>query len=226
MFLFFFSEQCVKERVESESCLDNPESSQALCPTKTEIVGPVTDASLSLGSTIILPSGATYKIVTTQEKNVSFLKEDVTNEPRKPIKELDSNQDRCPPCETTNSGSQMDKPSSPSSRTSLPMERSATSEKKIIIKKVSLAHRPANTPLQSQPQNTTSQPSVSSSSSSSITQLSDSSNCSIVLQDFSSRHQSKLFSSDSTEPFADAVSMKENFCEKLEVNEETTHESK
>ncbi|XP_045135048.1 uncharacterized protein LOC123518345 isoform X3 [Portunus trituberculatus] len=78
----------------------------------------------------------------------------------------------------------------------------------------------------SQAKSTSSQSSISSSNSFSAPQLDAASNCSIVLQKFPSRHQSKLLNSDSIEPFADTISMKENFCEKLEVNEETINERK
>ncbi|MPC18408.1 hypothetical protein E2C01_011290 [Portunus trituberculatus] len=77
----------------------------------------------------------------------------------------------------------------------------------------------------SQAKSTSSQSSISSSNSFSAPQLDAASNCSIVLQKFPSRHQSKLLNSDSIEPFADTISMKENFCEKLEVNEETINEN-
>uniref|UniRef100_A0A0N7ZCT3 THAP-type domain-containing protein n=1 Tax=Scylla olivacea TaxID=85551 RepID=A0A0N7ZCT3_SCYOL len=224
------SGQCVREGADSKSRLDNPESGQALCSAKTEILGPVTDASVSFDS-LVLPPDDTFEIISIQEKNVCSLKEDVIDGPRKPVKEMDSNQDSimCISSEPLNSGSQMDKTNSHSSRLSLPIDSSTTSETKITIsnvKKVSLSHNLANASSQSQPKSTSSQSSISPSKSFSVSQLNAPNNCSIVLQEFPSKHQSKLFNSDSTEPFADTISMKENFCEKLEVNEETINERK
>ncbi|KAK8388177.1 hypothetical protein O3P69_020213 [Scylla paramamosain] len=224
------SGQCVREGADSKSHLDNPESGQALCSAKTEILGPVTDASVSFDS-LVLPPDDNFEIISIQEKNVCSLKEDVIDGPRKPVKEMDSNQDSimCISSEPLNSGSQMDKTNNPSSRLSLPIDSSTTSETKITIsnvKKFSISHNLANASSQSQPKSTSSQSSISPSKSFSVSQLNAPNNCSIVLQEFPSRHQSKLFNSDSTEPFADTISMKENFCEKLEVNEETINERK
>ncbi|XP_045135047.1 flocculation protein FLO11-like isoform X2 [Portunus trituberculatus] len=224
------SGQSVRERVESKSHLDNPVSGQALCSAKAEFLGPVTDASVSFDSSV-LPSDGTSEITSIQEKNVCSIKENVINEPRQSVKEMDSNQDSivCIPSEPLNSGSQLNKHNIPPSRISLPMDSSATSETKITIsnvKNVSLSHNSANASLQSQAKSTSSQSSISSSNSFSAPQLDAASNCSIVLQKFPSRHQSKLLNSDSIEPFADTISMKENFCEKLEVNEETINERK